>query len=92
MIRFLAHNIGLHAHEYFAILAVQCFFNAATGYLLFCILEKLFGDTQFSSLGYIIYVLLVGISPWVSIPYSDSMALIFPSIYIYIYMGEEIPL
>lgn len=86
LIRFLAHNIGLHAHEYFAILAVQCFFNAATGYLLFCILEKLFGYTQFSSLGYIIYVLLVGISPWISIPYSDSMALIFPSIYIYIYI------
>nr|WP_142412024.1 hypothetical protein [Clostridium sp. Marseille-P7770] len=85
-IRFLAHKMGLHAHEYFVILSFQCFLNAATGYLLFCIIEKLFGDTLFSGFGYTIYVLLVGISPWVSIPYSDSMALIFPCIYILVYI------
>ena len=28
--------------------------------------------------GYELYVLLVGLSPWVSIPYSDSMGLLFP--------------
>lgn len=85
-IRILAHNIGLHAHEYFAILLVQCLLNSLTGYLLFCIVDQLFEEKHVSFLGYAIYICLIGISPWVSIPYSDSMALIFPSLIIYIYI------
>lgn len=89
LIRLLAHNIGLHSHEYFLILSVQCFFNTITGYLLFGIIKNLFKDIHFAFFGYVIYVLLVGISPWVSIPYSDSMALIFPSLIVYIYICKD---
>lgn len=73
IIRFVAHNIGFHDYEYFAILTVQCFLNAVTGYLLFHIIKYLFDDTKISLFGYVVYVLLAGISPWISIPYSDSM-------------------
>lgn len=88
-IRSLAHNIGLHEHEYFIILLFQCFLNTITGYILFCIIDRSIKDIRFSIFGYIIYTLLIGISPWISIPYSDSAALIFPSLIIYMYICKE---
>ena len=89
IIRFVAHNIGFHDYEYFAILTVQCFLNAVTGYLLFHIIKYLFDDTKISLFGYVVYVLLAGISPWISIPYSDSMALIFPTLILYLYIHNK---
>lgn len=88
VIRKAAHIVGLHAHEYFAILCVQCGLNTLTGLLLAQTLDRLFGSRKFSLFGYVLYVLLVGMSPWVSIPYSDSMGLIFPMLMVYIYVGR----
>ena len=36
-----------------------------------------------------LYVLLVGLSPWVSIPYSDSTALVFPIAILYLYTRQK---
>ena len=81
-----AHAVGLHELEYYVILCVQCLFSAATGVLLFFILEKLFHDSRLSAFGYVLYLLLVGLSPWVSIPYSDSVGLLFPTLILFLYL------
>ncbi len=80
------HFIGFHKYEYFAILFVQCALNALTGLLVIKIVHKLFDNTKVEFLSFILYVFLIGISPWVSIPYSDSMGIIFPSLIIYLYI------
>ena len=84
------HSLGLHEWEYFSLLCVQSLFCAATGVLVFLILEKLFGDVRLSVFGYVMYNLLVGISPWVSIPYSDSIGLLFPTLILFLYVYRDI--
>jgi len=88
-IRKAAHFAGFHAYEYYVILCVQCALNAVTGLLLVQVLGELFGDQRLSLFGYDIYLLLVGASPWVSIPYSDSMGLIFPVLIVYLYITRK---
>jgi hypothetical protein len=62
--------------------------NSATGFFLYKVLDELFEKSYLSIVGYAIYFLMLGISPWISIPYSDSMALIFPILIIYIYLNR----
>lgn len=88
-LRLICHTLGMHAREYFAILAFQCLLSTLTGFILFQTLLTLFDNIYIPFLGYILYVFLTGLSPWVSIPYSDSMALIFPSLIIYIYICQK---
>lgn len=88
LIRKAVHLVGLHKHEYFALLCVQCFLSALTGLLLISILDKLFNNDSITVLGYILYIFLVGMSPWTSIPYSDSMGLLFPILIIYFYVNR----
>lgn len=89
MIYRVAHVIGFHAFEYVLVLCVQCALNVLTGFLFAKILKKLVSDNRFVVLGYAVYVLLIGMSPWVSIPYSDSMGLIFPVWILYIYLNRN---
>lgn len=78
--------IGLEEYSYFIILVVQSLINIATGILIFEIIEDLTKSNSLALLGYFIYIILIGLSPWVSIPYSDSMALIIPIIMFYLYI------
>lgn len=88
LIRKMAHMIGLHEYEYPIILCVQCMLNTITGLILARMLQDLFDCMQITIVGYVLYLLLVGASPWVSIPYSDSMGLIFPILIVYIYINR----
>ena len=71
------------------LLCVQCAFNTCTGVLLAKIISKLFHNRVLTMVGYSIYFFLIGLSPWVSIPYSDSIALVFPILIMYIYVNRE---
>jgi hypothetical protein len=85
----LVHCLGFHEHEYFSLLFVQCLLNTGTGLLLYKVLDQLFQKKYLPMVGYVIYFFLIGLSPWVSIPYSDSVCLIFPVLMIYIYMNRK---
>ena len=78
VVRKAALRFGLARFEYGLLLLVQCLINTATGALLALLLHELRRDPVLTVFGYELYVLLVGLSPWVSIPYSDSMGLLFP--------------
>lgn len=56
----------------------QCAVNTATGMLLERLALRLTGSRRFARLATVVYVAWVGLSPWVTIPYSDSLALFFP--------------
>lgn len=68
------------------ILAVfQCVLITMAGVLLFqC--AKRFVETRVAWVAYAFYFILVGISPWIMIPYSDSSGLIFPIALLYLYI------
>lgn len=68
-----SHLIGIN-HGYYIILCYQCSIYAITGYLVYACVSMLL-EKKYAILAWCIYVLLVGASPWVVIPYSDSTAL-----------------
>ena len=64
--------------EYMSLIALQCLINCSTGVLLFHIVDKFLGN-QYAWIAFFLYVMLVVFSPWVSIPYSDSLGLFLPT-------------
>ena len=84
---FICKVLGLADFSYFIILIFQSILNVCTGILIFKVINKLTQTLNLSILGYILYVVLIGLSPWVSIPYSDSVALVIPVLILYLYIG-----
>lgn len=75
----------LHIVPSFGIVLVQCLLSWASGLLLYGTTRNMLKDEKAAMAAWGLYVLLVGLSPWVSIPYSDSTALIFPIAILYLY-------
>ena len=62
----------------------QCFLISVSGILFFKTAKRIVGS-KLAWLGYFLYFILVGLSGWILIPYSDSTGLIFPILMFYIY-------
>lgn len=71
------------------ILTVQCLISALTGLLVFKTAGLWGNSLRLSWNTWGMYVLIIGVSPWVSIPYSDSMGLIFPVLFLYLYFLSQ---
>lgn len=80
-------NLAEYAH--FILVILMILISNVSGLLMHKVLNKIFQNNIISWLGYIYFVLLIYISPWISIPYSDSFALIFPVLLLYIYISVE---
>lgn len=78
----------LHAEKsaYFACLVLQSICSWIVGLEIFSTIRKITGKCVPSWIAYGIYVCLVMFSPWISIPYSDSIGLFFPMTVIWIYI------
>lgn len=79
----------LHIVPSFGIVLVQCLLSWASGLLLYETAREVLKDRRAALAAWGLYVLLVGLSPWVSIPYSDSTALIFPIAILYLYTRQK---
>ena len=78
------HLVG-YFNDYFACILFQCFVFATTGYLVFRTTQIISNATT-AIISYIIYIALVGLSPWVNVPYSDGSGLVFPILFLYLYV------
>ena len=74
----IAMAAGIGQNSYFSLIAAQCFLNSLTGFFLYSIADRLFHSIRVAVLSSVIFIFLQGLSPWVSIPYSDSLTLVFP--------------
>ena len=83
------HFIGFHDYEYFGLICFQCIINTLTGAVLAFVIQERLKDFRFSVFGYLLYVLLVGFSPWVVVPYTDVTGLIFPILIYAIYLKRH---
>ncbi|MBR6309464.1 MAG: hypothetical protein IKR39_12760 [Lachnospiraceae bacterium] len=61
----------------YVILLINALSNSLSGLCLFRVLRKLF-DVKRAWLGFVFWLVLVGTSPWLLVPYSDSVALFIP--------------
>lgn len=69
----------------FAVIAVQCVLNTLTGVLCQSIARRWTKSEAFSWVAAGTYVLFVGLSPWLMIPYTDSFSLIIPVLILWLY-------
>lgn len=86
-------HIPYNAHENINLLLtiINCLLYSISSYLLYMCTYKITDDVDSADFSWFLYVILVGSSPWVIIPYSDSLALIIPilCLFIYIYLEKE---
>lgn len=69
----------------FLIIVLQCFISSLSGLLVFKTVMNITHRTFFSWVSWILFIFLAGSSPWIMIPYSDSMTLIFPILIVWLY-------
>jgi len=83
-VRLLLGNPGLD-RCIFVLIAFQCVLNTCTGMLLRLAAQKMTGSARLSWCVAAVYMAFVGLSPWLMIPYSDSVALVFPTAILALY-------
>lgn len=67
------------------LLAYQCALYAFTGYFVYKICTCIHNDNNMPIMVWLIYIILIGFSPWVIIPYSDATALFIVTLIAYCY-------
>ena len=94
----LAEVLGLRGQEYFVIHAFQCAGYGLVLYLIYACLEKMLKEMRpdLSLWGWMAGVLLIGISPWAAVQYTDSAALILVAVEGWLFLkireGKRTPL
>ena len=73
----------------YVFVVLQCALSTLTGYLLYRIIKEMNPELHSDGaaiFGWFLYVLLIGISPWLVVVYTDSMSLILPVSMVYLYL------
>lgn len=73
---------------YFLLIIIQSVINTLSGVLTYRA-TRIATNEQIAFAGFVTYWALVGLSPWTSIPYSDSWGLIFPIAIINLHLAKE---
>jgi len=73
----------------YSLIVVQCVISTVTSWLLFQVCRELTQSHVTAWLTWFVYVLLIGVSPWVIISYSDATGLLFPLLLLWLYMKRK---
>ena len=87
----LSRAIGIVSNDgdLMGLVALQCLLMVIAGNLIYRILYKKTKSKQCAFVGWIIFLLLIGFSAWVNVPYTDSLAICFPVFIYYCYLKKE---
>ena len=88
LFRAVVGDAGIERCAYVLIVA-QCAVSACTGWLTQWTARSMTDSRRFSWAVAVGYVLLVSLSPWVMIPYSDGFALLFPMLTLALYIRQQ---
>lgn len=88
VLRLLLGNPGLDRCVY-VLIVMQCALNTLTGALSARLAKRWTGSDGFALLTAVVYTGFIGISPWLLIPYSDGMALVFPVAILTLYQMQR---
>lgn len=75
-------------YELMSIVVINCLISSLVCWMIFKLAEKILGKK--AVLIYFVSLILIGLSPWMVICYSDAMALLFPILTIYIYGNKKL--
>lgn len=67
------------------IIIIQCAFSTIVGKLIFDMVFEFTQSQIYAWLGWVVFVILIGLSGWNAVTYTDSFGLLFPTLALYIY-------
>lgn len=73
----------------FPLIIVSDILVSLTSFFLCDCVRMLTGKKKLVWLSFAVYVLLTGLSPWISIPYSDTYSILFTTLIIWIYLCKK---
>ncbi len=79
--------LGLNA-DYFPLVAIGCVLIDLAGFFMADCIRKLTKKNWIALAAWIVYIILAGLSPWISIPYSDTYSILFPVMCIWLYQNR----
>ena len=74
------------ANAVIMIMRIEAFISAITAYLIYRVTHIITNDAKASYLAWVIYALLLGLSGWVIVPYTDMTVILLPLLIYYIYL------
>lgn len=78
----------LRINHYFIWVAFSALSVNLAGVFTFLTTYKLSGKTGYAMFSWGTFVILVGLSPWITIPYTDTYSILFPILAFYIYVAR----
>ncbi len=81
--------LDVELSPYMAVITVQCALSSTAGWLVFRSAQRLWKSDSAAWGAALLYIALVGLSPWLMIPYSDSMGLFFPILAFWLYLSVK---
>lgn len=78
-------------HCLLVLIAFQCLLVSLCHWLIWCCIRKLSGSPVLSLLCWFGFGIFVCLSPWMVFPYSDTVAMIFPVLQLFLYLFWEDP-
>lgn len=79
--------LGFHA-DYFPLIMIGCLLVNMAGFFMADSIRKLTSKHGLALAAWFLYVFLAGLSPWISIPYSDTYSILFPILCIWLYVNK----
>lgn len=78
--------LGYNTWAYFVCILVDCGLVNLAGLFAALSLRRMTGSGTAALLSYALFAVLVGISPWIVVPYTDTYSILFPSLVFYLYL------
>lgn len=78
--------LGYNTLAYFVCIMVDCGLVNLAGVFAALSLRRLTGSGTAALCAYGLFAVLVGISPWIVVPYTDTYSILFPSLVFYLYL------
>lgn len=75
--------------SYFILIVIQSFINIVSGFFIGEITFNITKNSTIALTSYFLYLVLLYLSPWVTIPYSDSFGLVIPITIYYCYINTR---
>lgn len=75
----------------FSLIIVNSIISCVTGVLVFRITTQLTRKKLWGFAAWCVYAVVIGLSPWFLIPYSDAVGILFPVLMLYLYLRPNTP-
>lgn len=79
--------LGFNA-DYFPLVMIGCLLVNMAGFFMADCIRKLTRKNWIALAAWGMYMVLAGLSPWISIPYSDTYSILFPILCVWLYMNR----